>query len=87
MGGGEYLVARNDANDIAALVHDGEVLLVAVEHGIEDLSEVVVRGYGLGAGLSAHHVGDVQTTHHLALTHHLGLTTSPQKDEEADQGE
>src|SRR5215212_6351604 len=51
VGCGHDLVAGDDADQVSVLVEDGEVLLIAVDDGVEDLAEVVVGRYGLGAAL------------------------------------
>src|SRR5215208_6104492 len=56
VGCGHDLIARDNADQMSFLVEDREVLLVAVDNGIEDLTEVVVRRYGLGPALGTHYV-------------------------------
>src|SRR4028119_542015 len=77
VGGGHDLAAREDADEPALLVHHREVLLVAVQDGVEDLPEVVVGRYGLRAALGAHHVGDGEAAHHLPLAHEPRLAARP----------
>src|SRR5829696_2467310 len=87
VGCGHDLVAGDDTNETAVLVENGEVLLVAVDDGVEDLAEVVVRRYGLSSALGTHHVGDGEPAHLLPLADHLGLAARAEEDEEADDGE
>src|SRR5215218_3904977 len=56
VGCGHDLVAGNDTDQMSFLVEDREVLLVAVDNGVEDLAEVVVWRYGLGSALGTHYV-------------------------------
>src|SRR5215207_9326457 len=87
VGRGHDLVAGDDADQVSVLVEDGEVLLVAVDDGVEDLAEVVVGRYGLGSALGTHYVGDGQPAHLLPLANQLGLAARAEEDEEADDGE
>src|SRR4028118_2349409 len=87
VGGGHDLGAREDAYEPALLIHHREVLLVAVQDGVEDLPEVVVGRYGLRAALGAHHVRDRQAAHHLPLAHEPRLAARPEEYEDGDEGE
>src|SRR5215204_1108453 len=84
VGRGHDLVAGDDADQVSVLVEDGEVLLVAVDDGVEDLAEVVVGRYGLGAALGTHHIGDREPAHLFPLADHPRLATRAQEEEEAD---
>src|SRR5215218_510710 len=87
VGCGHDLVAGDDADQVSILVEDGEVLLVAVDNGVEDLAEVVVGRYGLGSALGTHYVGDGEPAHLLPLADQLGLAARAEEDEKADDGE
>src|SRR5215207_3560576 len=87
VGCGHDLVAGDDTNETAVLVENGEVLLVAVDDGVEDLAEVVVWRHGLDSALGAHYVGDGKPAHLLPLADQLGLAARAQEDEETDDGE
>src|SRR5215212_3247497 len=87
VGRGHDLVAGDDTYQVSVLVEDGEVLLVAVDDGVEDLAEIVVGRYGLGAAFGAHHVGDGEPAHLFPLADHPRLATRAQEDEEAYDGE
>src|SRR5215218_2527087 len=87
VGRGHDLFARDDADEISILVKNGEVLLVAVDDGVEDLAEVVVGRYGLGSALGTHYVRDGEPAHLLPLADQLGLAARAEEDEEADDGE
>src|SRR4028118_2378314 len=87
VGGGHDLTSREDADEPALLVHHREVLLVAVQDGVEDLPEVVVGRYGLRPGLGPHNVGDREAAHHLPLAYEPGLAARPEKYEDGDQGQ
>src|SRR5918995_1374577 len=87
VGSGHDLLARDHANELPALVHHGEVLLVAVDDRVKNLSEGVVRRNGLGAGLGTHHVRDSQPARLFPLSDHLGLSVCAEEDEDGDEGE
>src|SRR5919112_2615807 len=87
VGRGHDLVAGDDTYQVSVLVEDGEVLLVAVDDGVEDLAEIVVGRYGLGAALGTHDVGDGQPAHLFPLADPPRLATRAQEDEEAYDGE
>src|SRR5919202_2370381 len=71
VGGGQDLITRDHANELSVLVYHREVLLVAVDDGVQDLPEVVVRCNGLGATLGTHDIRHAQAPHELALADHL----------------
>ena len=65
-----------------SVVHDREVLLVAVYYRVQDLPEVVVRRDGLGTALCTHDVRNREATHRLALADHLGFAAGPEEDKD-----
>src|SRR5919112_2100706 len=87
VGSGHDLLAREHAHQVPALVHHGEVLLVAVYHGVEDLPEGAIGRDGFGAGLGTHHVRDAQAARLFLLSDHLGLSVCAEEDEDGDEGE
>src|SRR5215208_5414901 len=87
MGCGHDLIARDNADQMSFLVEDREVLLVAVDNGVQDLAEVVVGRYDLGSALGTHYVCDSEPAQLLPLAHQLGLAARAEEDEEADNGE
>jgi hypothetical protein len=63
------------------------IFLVTVDDRVQNLAEVVVRCYGLGAAFGTHHVRDGEAAQHLALADHLGLAVRPEEDEYGDEGQ
>src|SRR3712207_2630835 len=87
VGCGHDLLTRDHANELPALVHYGEVFLVAVDHRVQNLPEGVRRRNGFGAGLGTHDVRDCQAARQLPLAHHLCFAACPKVDEDRDEGE
>src|SRR5215204_3924781 len=87
VGCGHDLLTRDHAYQIPSLVHHGEVFLVAVDDGVQNLPEGVRRRNGFGVGLATHHVRDAQSARQLPLSDHLGLSVRAEEDEDGDEGE